>query len=280
MKYLFIIIFLITLSGCKQEAKTFNILIDNQTTNYQTIATDNETLVPIKTILDYYKIEYLIETNQITINDEVFKKNKKFLTINNKNLPYIENNSEIYMPLSFLTEKLKLTYIRTEANLNFITGEEYLIPYEEALALFKIGDEAVIFDVETQKTFTVIRSPGSSTTRAYVEPKTALDSQILFEINKQEWNHIRRAVLVIIDDVKIAGALTPHPCSGRNDKNPGLMVDNRSGHTGAGINYNTIADNNIAGTIHIGFYNSLIPGLQRIDEIDQHAVLKAASYKE
>ncbi len=66
------------------------------------------------------------------------------------------------------------------------------------------------------------------------------------------------------------------PHSGREDAPFGNFVDNRSGGTRSGINLDSIRDNNMIGVVDIYFYNSLIPGIRKIDEWHQEKVLEAS----
>ena len=57
-----------------------------------------------------------------------------------------------------------------------------------------------------------------------------------------------------------------------------VEVDNRSGATGTGINLDSIKDNNMEGVIDIFFYNSFIPGINRLDQRHQNMVLEASRF--
>jgi hypothetical protein len=59
----------------------------------------------------------------------------------------------------------------------------------------------------------------------------------------------------------------------------GEIVDNRNGGTGRGINLNSIQGNGKVGVVDIFFFNSVIPGLNRVDERHQEMVLRAYAHE-
>lgn len=154
-----------------------------------------------------------------------------------------------------------------------------LLDYTEALALFEEGMEAEVMDVETGLTFTVQRVVGGYDTLADVETVSLEDTEILLEIAGGNWNIVRRAVIVTIGDVKISASISPYEHSGSEDYEYGTIIDNRSGATGTGINLDSIRDNGMIGVVDLYFYNSLVPGYNRIDERHQEMVLEAYAYE-
>ena len=152
-----------------------------------------------------------------------------------------------------------------------------LMPYTEALEFLDIEVTALVTDVETGISYQVKRIGGVN--HADVETLTSEDTEKLKSTYNDEWSWQRRAVIVNIDGIEIAGSMAAMPHSGREDAPFGAIVDNRSGGSGRGINLNSIRDNNMNGVVDIYFYNSLIPGLNRIDERHQYMVLKAAQSK-
>lgn len=162
-----------------------------------------------------------------------------------------------------------------------VVDTEYsdLMNYVEALELFEEGMEAEVYDIETGITYTVRRVVGGYDTLADVETVSLEDTEKLLETTGGEWSIVRRAVIVTIGDVKIAASIAPYEHSGSEDYDFGVYIDNRSGSTGSGINLDSIRDNGMIGVADIYFYNSLVPGLNRVDERHQEMVLEAYEYE-
>lgn len=161
------------------------------------------------------------------------------------------------------------------------TEEHYaeLMNYVEALELFEEGMEAEVLDIETGITYTVRRIEGGYTTIADVETVSIEDTEALLETAGGEWNIIRRAVIVTIGDYTLAASISPYEHSGSEDYDFLEIIDNRTGATGTGVNLDYIRDNGMIGVVDIYFYNSLIPGYNRIDERHQEMVLEAYEYE-
>ncbi len=155
-----------------------------------------------------------------------------------------------------------------------------LLSVDEALEIFQEETIATVLDIETGITFEVKRITGGFTTLADVETLTQEETDKLLSASGGDWNIMRRAVIVTIGDTKIAGSLAPFQHSGDENYDYGEIIDNRSGATGTGINLDSIKDNGMIGVVDIYFYNSLIPGINKIDERHQEMVLKAYEYKE
>ncbi len=162
---------------------------------------------------------------------------------------------------------------------NEVDSEIELINYEEALELFKEGDTASVLDIETGITYEVRRIEGGFTTLADIETLTLEETDKLLETAGGNWNVVRRAVIVTIGEIKIAASIAPFEHSGDENYDYGEIIDNRSGATGTGINLDSIRDNGMIGVADIYFYNSLIPGINRVDERHQEMVLEAYEYK-
>lgn len=167
-----------------------------------------------------------------------------------------------------------------EASTEEVVVEESLdlINYVEALELFEEGVEAEIYDIETGITFTVRRVVGGYNTIADVETVSLEDTQKMLEASGGDFSIVRRAVIVTIGEIQLAASIAPFEHSGSEDYAYGEIIDNRSGSTGTGINLDSIRDNGLIGVVDIYFYNSLIPGLNRIDERHQEMVLEAYEY--
>jgi len=154
-----------------------------------------------------------------------------------------------------------------------------LIESREALEILAEGVEALVYDIETGITYNVRRVIGGYNTLADVETLTLEDTNNLLETAGGQWNVRRRAVIVYIDDYRIAASIAPFPHSGREDYPFGEIVDNRNGATGTGINLNSIQGNGKVGVVDIFFWNSLVPGINRVDERHQEAVLRAYEFQ-
>lgn len=281
-----IIIFFIGLLlfvGCSENEKVARDLqVDGNSLNYVVEREDEDYQVPLDLILPELRINYEITDERITFGDVelIINSDIAFVSGNARslNFPVIEND-HILVSLNFLTTNLNIQYVEDSKSVNIRFANSYLLNYEEALEVFTEGLTAKITDLETGETFNVRRVEGSYKKMiADVEPKTAEDTATLLEIIGGEWNHLRRAILVEIEESVIAGAILPIPHSGRDDRPFGDIVDNRSGNTGRGINLNSITDNDVVGVIDIYFYNSIVPGTNRVDERAQEKVLEAAYF--
>ncbi len=160
------------------------------------------------------------------------------------------------------------------------TSYSELMNYVDALELFEEGMEAEVYDIETGTTYNVRRIEGGFDTLADVETLTQEDTDKLKSTSGGVWSIIRRPIIVTIGDTKIAASIAPFEHSGDENYPYGEIIDNRSGATGSGINLDYIRDNGMIGVTDIYFYNSLIPGINRIDERHQEMVLEAYEYKE
>lgn len=154
-----------------------------------------------------------------------------------------------------------------------------MLNYKEALEILKEDVEAEVLDIETGITFKVKRVVGGFNTLADVETLTLKDTQKLLKTCGGSWNIKRRAVIVTVGDKKLAASIAPFEHSGSESHKYGDIIDNRSGSTGTGINLDSIRDNEMVGVVDIFFYNSVIPGVNRVDERHQEKVLEAASYE-
>lgn len=164
-------------------------------------------------------------------------------------------------------------------NVQSQNGYAELLNYDEALAILTEGAEAEILDIDTGITYKVRRVTGGYNTLADVETLTKEDTDKLLETAGGTWNIKRRAVIVTIGDIEIAGSIAPFEHSGSEEKAYAEIIDNRSGSTGTGINLDSIRDNGMIGVVDIYFYNSLTPAVNRVDERHQEMVLKASEYE-
>lgn len=158
-------------------------------------------------------------------------------------------------------------------------NSEIIITYIEALSILQEETIAEVLDINTGITYNIKRVTGGYNTLADVETLTKEDTEKLLETIDGEWSIQRRAVIITINDIQIPASISPFPHSGSEEYPYGTVVDNRSGSTGTGINLDSIRNNDMIGVVDIFFYNSLTPGLNRIDERHQEKVLEAAAYE-
>ena len=282
-KKLIFFIGLLLFIGCtEQEEAVRDLMVDGNSLNYSVKREADDYQVPLDLILPELRINYNITDERITFGDVelIVGSDIAFVSENARslNFPVVEND-HILVSLNFLTTELNIQYVEDSQSVNIRFANSYLLNYEDALDIFKEGMTAKVTDLETGETFDVRRVEGSYKKMiADVEPKTAEDTATLLEIIGGEWNHFRRAILVEIEDDIIAGAILPVPHSGRDDRPFGDIVDNRSGNSGRGINLNSIMDNDMVGVVDIYFYNSIVPGTNRVDERAQEKVLEAAYF--
>lgn len=147
-------------------------------------------------------------------------------------------------------EEIKVS-IGTVLNIDWFSeeGETY---YNRRSGLLGDGDTAIVTDVDTGRSFRVRRCGGYN--HADVEPLTAYDTWVMYEIYGKEWSWKRHAVYVTLSGgVTLAGSMNGMP-------------------HGSG----SISDNNFDGHICIHFLNSRTHGSDKVDPDHQAAVAKAA----
>lgn len=202
--------------------------------------------------------------NDIIIN---MKRNKKFIFI------------LCFIVLSFCTFGCEEQIVEEETDTENVENYDNLVDYLTALELFEEGMEALVYDIETGITYTVRRVVGGYTTLADVETVSAEDTALLLSTTEEgTWSIVRRAVIVTIGDTSLPASISVYEHSGSEDYEYGTIIDNRSGATGTGINLDSIRDNDMIGVVDIYFYNSLIPGINRIDERHQEMVIEAYDF--
>lgn len=141
--------------------------------------------------------------------------------------------------------------------------------------IFAIGSTAKVIDLNTKKSFYVIRTFGHN--HADVEAKTLNDTKIIKEI-WGGWSWERRPVIVEVNGRRIAASMTAMPHAGV-DSAPALkVVDNRSGGYGTGENLDKIKENGMDGHIDIHFLNSTRHKDGAVDKEHQVMVKKAAGF--
>jgi|GEM_PF-5380357 len=168
---------------------------------------------------------------------------------------------------------------QSENEVTTVDNSIEIIEYEEALSILKESVEAEILDIETGITYIVRRVTGGFNTIADIETVSLEDTEKLLESVGGRWNIKRRAVIVTVGEFKIAASIAPFEHSGDESKPFGEIIDNRSGSTGTGVNLDSIRENGMIGVVDLYFYNSLTPGVNRVDERHQEMVMKAYEYQ-
>ena len=148
--------------------------------------------------------------------------------------------------------------------------------WNEANNIFPRYSVAKIIDVETEKSFYVKRTFG--TNHADVEPLTIEDTNVIKSIWGSVTNWDRRAVIVVIDDYKIAASMNGYAHAGL-DRYPTLaVIDNRSGGFGRGQNLDMVKGNGVDGHFCIHFYGSTTHGSRQTNAAHQTQVRRAAEF--
>lgn len=154
-------------------------------------------------------------------------------------------------------------------------GVELLDWWKSASKIFKRGSVAKVTDINTGKTFKIMRTYG--TNHADVEALTAKDSKTIKDIwGGWSWN--RRPVIVELDGKKIAASMSAMPHAGVDSKPANTYVSNRSGGYSRGTNLDRIKSNGMNGHIDVHFLNSKTHGTNKVDAKHQATVKKAAKY--
>lgn len=174
--------------------------------------------------------------------------------------------------------KNEITYHDTTENESSNNYSE-LLNYVDALEILKEDTVAEVYDIETGISYNIRRVTGGFNTLGDIETLTKEDTEKMLETTGGNFTIVRRAIIVTVGDVKIAASLSPFPHSGSEDYPYAEIIDNRSGSTGTGINLDYIRGNGMIGVCDIYFYNSLTPGINRVDERHQEMVLEAYAYE-
>ena len=147
--------------------------------------------------------------------------------------------------------------------------------FDEIQHIFGRGDDAIVRDIGTGRTFNIRRTFG--TNHADIEPLTKEDAAIMYDIwGGHSW--ARRPVVVYVSNYVFAGSLTNSPHAGVDGKPPLAMVNNRSGGYGRGLNFDAIAGNGVDGHMCLHFAGSLLHGSNRSNPAHQNAVAQAVEY--
>jgi peptidoglycan hydrolase-like protein with peptidoglycan-binding domain len=147
--------------------------------------------------------------------------------------------------------------------------------FKEVRNIWDRGEDAVVTDVETGKSFQVRRTYG--TNHADVEPLTKDDTNIIKEIwGGFSWD--RRAVVVQIGEYILAASMTAMPHAGVDSQPAGKYVSGRSQGYGRGYNLDAVKNNGASGVMDIHFKNSRTHTTNTKQKSMQDMVKKAADY--
>ncbi|MHB8129820.1 MAG: peptidoglycan-binding domain-containing protein [Mobilitalea sp.] len=147
--------------------------------------------------------------------------------------------------------------------------------FSKVKGIWKRGMDAIVTDVDTEKSFRVKRTYG--TNHADVEPLTKEDTNIIKDI----WggfNWKRRAVIVQIGGYTLAGSMTGMPHAGVDSISANRYVSWRSDGYGRGYNLDAVKKNGASGVMDIHFKNSRTHTTNTMQKSQQDMVKKAAEY--
>lgn len=143
---------------------------------------------------------------------------------------------------------------------------------------FAIGDTATVYDIGTGLSFKVKRTYGHN--HADCETLTAKDTATMKKIYNGSWSWERRAVIVSVDGVKLAGSMSGMPHAGLDKYSANKTVSSRSGGYGRGTNLDAVKQNSMNGVFDIHFYKSKNHYNNKIDPKHQALVKEAAKWAE
>lgn len=140
------------------------------------------------------------------------------------------------------------------------------------------GDNAVVYDIETGKSFNIKRTYGSN--HADCETLTKADTAIMKEVFSGKWSWERRAVIVKVDGYDIAACMTGYPHAGMDKYQANKTIASRSGGYKRGTNFDAVKSNNMDGVFDIHFLNSRNHYNNKVDPKHQAKIREAAQWAE
>ncbi len=143
---------------------------------------------------------------------------------------------------------------------------------------FAIGDTATVYDIGTGLSFRVKRTYGHN--HADCETMSAKDTATMKKIFGGTWSWERRAVIVSVDGLELAGSMSGMPHAGMDKYTANKTVSSRSGGYGRGTNLDAVKKNNMNGVFDIHFYKSRNHYNNKIDPKHQALVKEAAKWAE
>lgn len=226
--------------------------------------------------------------HQAVIELEDWQSNQIILAENcNENITdYVKTENSWQSTITELTRALvekQLTVDEAEASEEAESIEEE-IEYEvlgaadwfsTAQYILKRGDTALITDVETGRSFYIVRTYG--TNHADVEPLTQEDADAIWQI-WGGWSWTRRAVTVTVDNVVMAASMAAMPHAGLDSQPANAYVSGRSGGYGYGQNLDAIKGNGVDGHMDLHFSGSRTHTSNRVNSDHQNMVLVASSF--
>lgn len=149
--------------------------------------------------------------------------------------------------------------------------------YKEVKDIWKRGEDAVVTDISTGKSFNVRRTYGSN--HADIEPLKKADTQVIKDIwGGFSWE--RRAVTVEIGNYVLAASMTAMPHAGKDSAPANKYIRGRSEGYGWGVNLDAVKNNGANGVMDIHFKNSKTHTTRRVLKSQQDMVKKAAEFIE
>ena len=173
----------------------------------------------------------------------------------------LANNIEGYVESKYITYNDVLF-------LDWFEDGESLLTRDDAAS--NLNNSFIVEDVETGKTFEMLRTGG--TNHADVEPLTANDSDIIKEIwNGFNWT--RRSIYIHIEGIVYGASMSGMPHAGLDNEPAREYTDlNRSNNYGAGINYDSVKNNDVDGHMDIHLLNSKTHTTSKLDEAHQENI--------
>ncbi len=150
--------------------------------------------------------------------------------------------------------------------------------YGDVEKTFARGDTATVYDIETGLSFKIKRTYG--TNHADCETLTAKDTAIMKKIYNGTWSWERRAIIVMVDDLKIAACMTGLPHAGTDKYAANKTVASRSGGYGRGTNLDAVKKNDMNGVFDIHFLGSKNHYNNKVDPKHQAKIKEAAKWAE
>ncbi|MGL5313623.1 MAG: SH3 domain-containing protein [Peptostreptococcaceae bacterium] len=225
-------------------------------------------------------------TSQVNINYRVVNKNNIDIRIgpgaNYDSLKKLDKGTKVEI-LSYdngwykVSSNNTIGYIETK----YITYNEVLFLnwFDDGESLIFRDDFAtnlensfIVEDAETGLKFKMLRTGG--TNHADVEPLTASDADIIKEIWEGfNWN--RRPIFIHINGKVYGASMSGMPHAGLDSETTREYTDlNRSNNYGAGINYDSVKNNNVDGHLDIHLLNSKTHTTNKLDDAHQENIKK------
>lgn len=196
-------------------------------------------------IFEQYKVQILNDTDDVSYIG--YSNNDTNKNLSNK-------TQQISTDIAEPTQTTQAQAVEAAQNETQTKSVKELVWFKNGDTVFKKLTTAVVTDVLTGKSFTVIRKSG--TNHADVEPLTTKDTRIMKSIYGGTWSWDRRAIWVEIGGQLYAGSMNGMP-HGRE----------------------IVGDNNFNGHFCIHFTGSRTHGTNRVDQRHQAAVQKALNTK-